>query len=148
MQPSYAQDLGTGGIEHGFYGSMMNALGACIGTIGMIPCCPCPNPFKEVDQGSVGLVSRFGQFYKAVDPGLVKINVCSEQIRIVDVKIQLSPVPRQNVQTKDNVSVEVDSVICWHGESGLRAPLTTSRIAIPRRLWYQRCSPSPRRACP
>ena len=57
MQPSYAQDLGTGSIEHGFYGSMMNALGACIGTIGMIPCCPCPNPFKEVDQGSVGTCS-------------------------------------------------------------------------------------------
>jgi regulator of protease activity HflC (stomatin/prohibitin superfamily) len=26
----------------------------------------------------------------------------------VDVKIQLTPVPRQMVQTKDNVSVEVD----------------------------------------
>ena len=49
----------------------------------------------------------------------MQINVCSEQIRVVDVKIQLSPVPRQNVQTKDNVSVEVDSVICWHGRSSM-----------------------------
>lgn len=48
MQPSYAQDMGTGSIEHGFYGSMMNGLGACIGTFGMIPCCPLPNPFKNV----------------------------------------------------------------------------------------------------
>lgn len=47
------------------------------------PCCPLPNPFKSVKQGSVGLVSRFGQFYKSVDPGLVKVNVCSEQISIV-----------------------------------------------------------------
>jgi erythrocyte band 7 integral membrane protein len=88
----------------------------------------------ELEQGSVGLVSRFGQFYKSVDPGLVKVNVCSEQIRVVgkyhpsertwevseadgiDVKIQLTGVPRQMVQTKDNVSVDVDSVICWHGE--------------------------------
>lgn len=31
---------------------------------GAIPCCPFPNPFKSVQQGSVGLVSRFGQFYK------------------------------------------------------------------------------------
>jgi hypothetical protein len=46
----------------------MNGLGSLIGTIGMIPCCPCPNPFKEVDQGSVGLVSRFGQFYKVRRP--------------------------------------------------------------------------------
>jgi erythrocyte band 7 integral membrane protein len=77
---------------------MMNMLGACVGNIGMIPCCPCPNPFKDVrkcsrsfihrrpniaEQGSVGLVSRFGQFYKSVDPGLVKVNVCTETVRVV-----------------------------------------------------------------
>lgn len=121
MQPSYAQDLGTGSIQHGFYGTMISGLGSCIGTIGMIPCCPLPNPFKNVDQGSVGLISRFGQFYKSVDPGLIKVNVCSESIRVVDVKIQLTSVPRQTVQTKDNVSVEVDSVICWHVVSPFRA---------------------------
>ncbi|WVQ93925.1 hypothetical protein IAU59_001003 [Kwoniella sp. CBS 9459] len=121
MQPSYAQDLGTGSIQHGFYGSMMNALGACVGNCGMIPCCPFPNPFKEVTQGSVGLVSRFGQFYKSVDPGLVKVNVCTESVRVVDVKIQLTSVPRQTVQTKDNVSVEIDSVVCWHVVSPYRA---------------------------
>lgn len=81
MQPSYAQDLGTGTIDvsfshlarstpysprsqHGCYGSMMNVLGECIGALGMIPCCPCPNPFNNISQGAVGLVSRFGQFYK------------------------------------------------------------------------------------
>ncbi|WWC85686.1 uncharacterized protein L201_000552 [Kwoniella dendrophila CBS 6074] len=121
MQPSYAQDLGTGSIQHGFYGSMMNGLGSCIGNIGMIPCCPFPNPFKNIDQGSVGLISRFGQFYKSVDPGLVKVNVCTESVRVVDVKIQLTSVPRQTVQTKDNVSVDVDSVICWHVISPYRA---------------------------
>ncbi|WVQ82948.1 hypothetical protein IAT38_005084 [Cryptococcus sp. DSM 104549] len=128
MQPSYAEDLGTGGIQHGFYGSMLNGLGACIGNIGMIPCCPCPNPFKEVGQGSVGLVSRFGKFYKSVDPGLLKVNVCTETVRVVDVKIQLTSVPRQTVQTKDNVSVEVDSVICWHVVSPYRAAFGISDV--------------------
>ena len=47
--------------------------------------------------GSVGLVSRFGQFYKSVDPGLVQVNVCTESLRIVDVKIQISPIGRQTV---------------------------------------------------
>ncbi|KAK6905074.1 stomatin family protein [Kwoniella mangroviensis CBS 10435] len=121
MQPSYAQDLGTSSIQHGFYGSMMNGLGSCIGNIGMIPCCPLPNPFHNIGQGSVGLISRFGQFYKSVDPGLVKVNVCTESVRVVDVKIQLTSVPRQTVQTKDNVSVDVDSVICWHVISPYRA---------------------------
>ncbi|KAG8768047.1 hypothetical protein FRC12_005859 [Ceratobasidium sp. 428] len=64
MQTSYAQDLGLDGVEHGLYGTMINCLGAVVGLFGAIPCCPCPNPFKEVQQGSVGLVTRFGQFYK------------------------------------------------------------------------------------
>jgi hypothetical protein len=37
---------------------------------------------------TVGLVSRFGQFYSAVDPGLVSVNVCTESIKIVDVRIR------------------------------------------------------------
>jgi erythrocyte band 7 integral membrane protein len=51
MQPSYAQDMGSETVTHGFYGSMMQSLGACIGFCGAIPCCPLPNPFKEVRQG-------------------------------------------------------------------------------------------------
>jgi hypothetical protein len=47
--------------------------------------------------GSVGLVSRFGQFYKSVDPGLVQVNICTESLKVVDVKIQISPIGRQTV---------------------------------------------------
>ena len=59
MQPSYAQDLGVGGIEHGFYGSMMQCLGSCIGTFGMIPCCPLPNPFKNVGESRPQAGSKY-----------------------------------------------------------------------------------------
>jgi regulator of protease activity HflC (stomatin/prohibitin superfamily) len=121
MQPLYAQDMGLEGVTHGFYGSMMQSLGSCIGFIGAVPCCPCPNPFKEVRQGSVGLVSRFGQFYKAVDPGLVQVNVCTEALRIVDVKIQIISIGRQTVITRDNVNVEIDSVIYFHIVNPYRA---------------------------
>ncbi|CAG8826670.1 12009_t:CDS:2, partial [Dentiscutata erythropus] len=40
-----------------------------------------------VDQGYVGLISRFGQFYKSVDPGLVKVNVFTEKLEKVDVMV-------------------------------------------------------------
>ncbi|QRV73296.1 SPFH domain / Band 7 family [Ceratobasidium sp. AG-Ba] len=121
MQTSYAQDLGLDGVEHGFYGTMINALGACIGLFGAVPCCPCPNPFQEVHQGSVGLVTRFGQFYKAVDPGLVQVNVCSEELRRVDIKIQIAPIGRQTVITRDNVNVEIESVIYYQITNPYRA---------------------------
>ncbi|CAK9783542.1 unnamed protein product [Cutaneotrichosporon oleaginosum] len=116
-------------LQHGFYGNMLSSLGSCIGMLGQFPCCPLPNPYKEVHQGSVGLISRFGQFYKSVDPGLVEVNICSESISIVDVKIQLTTVPRQTVQTKDNVSVEIDSVISWHVVSPYRAAFGINNLA-------------------
>lgn len=121
MQPSYAQNLGLDDVNHGFYGTFINCIGGFAGSLGQFPCCPCPNPFKQVRQGSVGLVSRFGQFYQSVDPGLVKINPCSESLRIVDVKIQLITVPQQRVTTRDNVSLELDSVIYWHVSNPYRA---------------------------
>ena len=94
-------------VTHGFYGTMLQALGSCVGLCGAIPCCPMPNPFRNVQQGSVGLVSRFGQFYKSVDPGLTYVNVCTESLRVVDVKVQIISIGRQKVITRDNVDVEM-----------------------------------------
>lgn len=69
----------------------------------------------------MGLISRFGQFYKAVDPGLVRINPCSETLRKVDVKIQLVNIPSQTIITRDNLTVTVDSVLYYHIANPYRA---------------------------
>jgi erythrocyte band 7 integral membrane protein len=93
LQPSYARVLkpdqnDDGG--HGWYGAMINALGSFIGTCGAVPCCiVCPNPYRPVQQGTVGLVTRFGRFSRAVDPGLVKVNPLSERLIAIDVKMQI-----------------------------------------------------------
>jgi len=113
--------MGLGRIDHGAYGTLLNALGSVVGLCGAFPCVPCPNPYRRVNQGSVGLVSRFGQFYKAVDPGLVNVNVCSESLRIVDVKIQIITIGKQTVITRDNVNVEIDSVIYFQITNPYRA---------------------------
>lgn len=90
LQQSYAQIVDPNANPDNWYGSMINAFGTCMGTLGAVPCCICcPNPYKQVHQGNVGLVTKFGKFYKAVDPGLVKINPLSERIIQVDVKIQI-----------------------------------------------------------
>ncbi|KAI7859694.1 band 7 family-domain-containing protein [Circinella umbellata] len=60
-----------------------------------------------------GLVTRFGKCYKVVDPGLVKINPVTESIKRVDVTIQITDIPSQEVITKDNVSITIESVLYW-----------------------------------
>ncbi|KAH0542796.1 hypothetical protein FGG08_002844 [Glutinoglossum americanum] len=131
LQPSYAQTFQgeTDAGSHGWYGSMINNLGACIGFLGAIPCCVvCPNPYKPVTQGNVGLVTKFGRFYKAVDPGLVKVNPLSERLIQVDVKIQIVEVPKQVCMTKDNVTLHLTSVIYYHITSPHKAAFGITNI--------------------
>ena len=93
LQPSYAQEIqheDTNPSNKGWYAKMKDTLGRIIGTAGAIPGLFCfPNPYKEVKQGQVGLVSKFGRVERAVDPGLVKINPLSENLVKVDVRIQI-----------------------------------------------------------
>jgi len=113
MQVSYARDSPVD--EKTVYGSTMHAIGEFIGCIGTIPCCIlCPNPYKNVDQGFVGLVSRWGKYYKTVDPGLVDINPLSEGLKRVDIKIQVDSIANVTIMTKDNVNLIIDCVVYWH----------------------------------
>ncbi|KAF1820758.1 stomatin family protein-like protein [Dissoconium aciculare CBS 342.82] len=118
LQPSYAKVIQPDtedASQHGWYGSMINGIGECMGTLGAIPCCLCcPNPYQPVRQGNVGLVTKFGRFARAVDPGLVKINPLSEKLLQVDVKIQIVEVPKQICMTKDNVNLTLTSVVYYH----------------------------------
>jgi len=130
LQPNYAHTFhGEDDATHGWYGGMINSLGSFIGFLGAIPCCiVCPNPYKPVTQGNVGLVTKFGRFYKAVDPGLVKINPLSERLIQVDVKIQIVEVPKQVCMTKDNVTLHLTSVIYYHITSPHKAAFGITNI--------------------
>ncbi|KAJ3114260.1 hypothetical protein HDU96_002341 [Phlyctochytrium bullatum] len=71
-----------------------------------LPCFGCCSPFHVVEQGYVGLISRFGRYYKTVDPGL-------ESVRRVEIKVQIEDIPRQAVMSRDNVLISIDSVLFW-----------------------------------
>ncbi|KAJ2825799.1 hypothetical protein FBU31_003606 [Coemansia sp. 'formosensis'] len=97
------------------YERVMTALGNIIGGFGQIPgCFCCPNPFREVPQGRIALVSRFGRYYKTSDPGLVSVNPLTESLFYVDTKIQIASLEGLPIVTKDNVSVGIDAVLYWH----------------------------------
>ncbi|PWY80386.1 hypothetical protein BO94DRAFT_537257 [Aspergillus sclerotioniger CBS 115572] len=132
LQPKYAQQIQHGDDNpdaHGWYASFIHGLGECVGCLGAIPCCfCCPNPFKPVAQGEVGLITRFGRFERSVDPGLVKVNPLSEHLTAVDVKIQIVEVPRQSCMTKDNVNLNLSSVIYYQIISPHKAAFGISNV--------------------
>jgi len=93
----------------------LTCIGLCCGCIGAyVPCCSCCNPYMTIPQGRVGILTRFGKAYRVVDPGLYFVNSMTEKIRDVDIRMCLTDVPRQMVMTKDNVSVDIDSIVYWH----------------------------------
>ncbi|KAF9586596.1 hypothetical protein BGW38_001567 [Lunasporangiospora selenospora] len=127
---SYAQEYPAQRVT-GFYGTMINTFGSVLGAFGMIPCCVCcPNPYKTIDQGSIGLVSRFGRYYKTVDPGLIRLNPISEAVLKVDMRVQISHIPNQVIMTKDNVNVHIDSIIYWHVVDPYLASFGVSNVTV------------------
>ncbi|CAE6913341.1 unnamed protein product [Symbiodinium natans] len=69
--------------------------------------------FVRVDQGSVGVVLRFGKFDRMLDPGRHQFNVFVERVIVVPLKIACIDVKPQMVMTKDNLTVTIDAV-CFY----------------------------------
>ncbi|KAJ3260625.1 hypothetical protein HK103_000235 [Boothiomyces macroporosus] len=67
----------------------------------------------EVPQGTVGLIKKFGKFIRSVDPGLYQLNPFCEKMQLIDVRQRVQDCPRQTILTKDNVSIDIDSVLYW-----------------------------------
>lgn len=67
-------------------------------------------------------------FERAVDPGLVNVNPLSERLTSVDVKIQIVEVPRQVCMTKDNVTLNLTSVIYYHITSPHKAAFSITNV--------------------
>lgn len=113
---SFARKLAVPPSVENRYASCITSCGQCCGkcrTYCPFLCC-CKNPYITVSQGNVGIVSKFGKAYKIIDPGMSFVNQMTENVRLVDVKIQITPVPKQIVMTKDNVTLYIDSVLYWH----------------------------------
>ncbi|ANS76738.1 peptidase [Paenibacillus yonginensis] len=69
---------------------------------------------KVVPQQRVGVVERLGKFNRLLNPGLNILIPVIDQVRIYhDLRIQQANVPPQTVITKDNVQVQIDSIIFY-----------------------------------
>ncbi len=66
---------------------------------------------KVIQQGNVGVVKRLGQFKTVHDPGLVFIAPFIDKLQVVDVREVPRTGDRQDVITRDNVSVAVNATI-------------------------------------
>ncbi len=68
------------------------------------------NSLKILDQYQRGVVLTLGRFTRVSGPGLVILIPFIETMRRADLRVQVMPIPSQDVITRDNVSVKVSAV--------------------------------------
>lgn len=73
-------------------------------------CCLSCGPIAVIEQGWVGVLTRFGVYERVLPPGLYVYNYMSQGVQKVNMKMQTIQVPQQAAMTKDNLSVRVDAV--------------------------------------
>lgn len=98
----------------GTYQSLVQSAGDFFGTVGLIPCCCCANPYKDVKQGFVGLITKFGELDRVVDPGSQYVNTFCEKLYTVSIKTEVQEIPSQMCMTRDNVNIGIKSVVYYN----------------------------------
>jgi regulator of protease activity HflC (stomatin/prohibitin superfamily) len=69
---------------------------------------------KIIPQQEIGVMERLGKFHKLLTPGLnIVIPIVDQVRRYHDLRIQQANVPPQTVITKDNVQVQIDTIIFY-----------------------------------
>ena len=99
--------------HHKCYECYRSCCGAFLGCLGIICCCKY-SPYTIVPQGCAGIKKRFGKAYRVVDPGLYYINPLCEDMTLVNTKMLYTNIPKQMVTTRDNVAINIDSIVYWH----------------------------------
>ena len=84
---------------------------------------------RIINQYERGVVQRLGRFRKILDPGLHVIIPYIDTMRNVDVRTTPIDVPKQEVITKDNVTVNVDAVVYFRVIDAKKAVFETTNYA-------------------
>ena len=70
--------------------------------------------FKQVQQSKVLIIERLGKYHKTATAGLNFILPLVDRVRQeVDLREQIMDVPPQNVITRDNVTIRIDTVVFY-----------------------------------
>jgi regulator of protease activity HflC (stomatin/prohibitin superfamily) len=68
---------------------------------------------KVINQGTEGLVERFGQYRRSLKPGLNVVIPLIDTVLVESTREQLLDIEPQSAITRDNVSLTVDAVMYW-----------------------------------
>lgn len=129
-QPLLQRDAFNPPYNEPFWAGFKESIGTCLGYCCFLPpplgtCGCCCNPYQVVDQGSRGIVQRYGRATRVLEPGMHYVNPISEEMISVDIKTHVKELANQEVITKDNLPVTIDGDIYYR-----RVDVTRSCFSI------------------
>lgn len=68
---------------------------------------------KIINQGTEGIVERFGQYRRSLKPGLNFVIPVIDSVLVETTREQLLDIAPQSAITRDNVTLQVDAVMYW-----------------------------------
>lgn len=114
--------------EHA-YEKFITCCGLCSGFLKNWVCCICcDSPYKIVQEGTVGVVQKFGKYSKLYAPGLYYINPCTETMVSVDKRERIMDIRRQICMTRDNIAVIVDAVVYYQVEDTYKSLFSIANL--------------------
>ena len=84
---------------------------------------------RIVNQYERGIILRLGKFHRTMNPGLRVIIPYIDHMMKVDVRTTPMDIPKQEVITKDNVTVNVDAVVYYRVLDPKKAVLETTNYS-------------------
>jgi erythrocyte band 7 integral membrane protein len=96
-----------------FYEGCLRNCGNCKGWLNTWVCICNDSPYKKIPEGNFGVIQEFGVFLKIVPPGFQYINPSTQTLVLVDRREKTVDLRKQNLLTKDNVTVLIDAVIYY-----------------------------------
>ena len=101
-------------INEPCYGSFMDYLGNFLGCCCIpLSCGMCCNPYKIVDRGHKGAITRFGSVKDVVDDGLHYVNPVSEKLILIDTMLHIKKLSNQSIITKNNLPITIDGCVYY-----------------------------------
>jgi len=89
--------------------------GGIVQTIACIPFFNCGGAgiAYKINEGFRGAELHFGKLTRVVGPGTHYVNPCTTTIKVVSVQIVTMDVPRQQVMSRDNVQITINTVVFY-----------------------------------
>ncbi len=111
----------TNNQNNNYYGLFLDGLGNCFACCCWLPTCGwgcntingCCNPYKIVQKGYKGIVTRFGSISGVLDDGLHFVNPITETLTTVDMMLHIKKLAKQSLLTKDKLPISIDGCVYY-----------------------------------